>query len=63
MATAIALCVGYPLTPWPWLYPLYYIILPGARQFDDNKRCALKYGTLWEQYVKKVPYKIIPYIY
>jgi protein-S-isoprenylcysteine O-methyltransferase Ste14 len=63
MATGIVLALGYPLLPWPWLYPLYYIALLLPRQLDDDKRCALKYGSLWNEYVKKVPYRIIPYIY
>lgn len=63
MATAIVLAVGYPLLPWPWLYPLYYVALLFPRQLDDDKRCALKYGDLWATYKKRVPYKIIPYIY
>ncbi|MEZ4771979.1 MAG: DUF1295 domain-containing protein [Bacteroidia bacterium] len=63
MATGIVLCTGHPLLFWPWLYPLYYVALLFPRQMDDNKRCALKYGPLWDEYVKKVPYKIIPYIY
>jgi delta14-sterol reductase len=63
MATGIVLALGYPLLPWPWLYPLYYVVLLFPRQADDNQRCALKYGPLWDEYVKKVPYKIIPYIY
>lgn len=63
MATGIVLCVGQPALIWPWLYPLYYIALLFPRQADDDKRCADKYGELWKQYVKKVPYKIIPYIY
>ncbi|MFT4612831.1 MAG: hypothetical protein ACI9OT_002222, partial [Gammaproteobacteria bacterium] len=49
--------------PWPWLYPLYYIALLFPRQMDDDKRCAAKYGPLWEEYLKKVPYRIIPKIY
>lgn len=63
MATGIVLALGYPSMPWPWLYPLYYVALLFPRQADDDKRCALKYGPLWDQYVKKVPYRIIPYIY
>lgn len=63
MATGIILCTGYPALIWPWLYPLYYILLLFARQADDNKRCALKYGDLWKIYEKRVPYRIIPYIY
>ena len=63
MASGIILCTGYPGMLWPWLYPLYYVILLFTRQYDDNKRCAKKYGELWNTYVKKVPYKIIPFIY
>jgi protein-S-isoprenylcysteine O-methyltransferase Ste14 len=63
MATGIVLCVGYPAMIWPWLYPVYYVLLLFPRQIDDDKRCAIKYGPLWEQYKKKVPYRIIPYIY
>jgi protein-S-isoprenylcysteine O-methyltransferase Ste14 len=63
MASGIILCTGYPTLIWPWLYPLYYVILLFTRQGDDNKRCALKYGDLWKVYEKKVPYRIIPYIY
>lgn len=63
MASGIILCVGHPFMLWPWLYPLYYIALLFPRQADDDKICAVKYGPLWKEYVKKVPYRIIPYIY
>jgi protein-S-isoprenylcysteine O-methyltransferase Ste14 len=63
MASGIILCTGYPALIWPWLYPLYYVLLLTTRQMDDNKRCALKYGELWETYKKRVPYRIIPFIY
>jgi protein-S-isoprenylcysteine O-methyltransferase Ste14 len=63
MATGIVLCAGHSYSIWPWLYPLYYVALLFPRQRADDKICAHKYGELWEQYVKKVPYKIIPYIY
>ena len=63
MSVAIVLSTGYADTIWPWLYPLYYLALLLPRQLDDDKRCALKYGDLWTEYVQKVPYRIIPYIY
>jgi delta14-sterol reductase len=63
MATGIILCTGYPALIWPWLYPLYYVILLFLRQKDDDKRCADKYGELWKTYVKRVPSRIIPFIY
>jgi protein-S-isoprenylcysteine O-methyltransferase Ste14 len=63
MGTGIILCTGYPTLIWPWLYPLYYVVLLFPRQIDDDKRCVLKYGELWNEYKQKVPYRIIPYIY
>lgn len=63
MATGIVLATGHPEVLWAWLYPLYYVVLLFTRQMDDDKRCALKYGPLWDEYLKKVPYRIIPYIY
>lgn len=63
MALGIILCVGQPNLIWPWLYPFYYVVLLFPRQIDDDKRCAQKYGALWNDYTKKVKYKIIPYIY
>jgi delta14-sterol reductase len=63
MASGIILCTGYPSMILPWLYPLYYVLLLTARQKDDDKRCSHKYGGLWDAYKKKVPYRIIPFIY
>jgi delta14-sterol reductase len=63
MALGIVLATGHPLMIWPWLYPLYYVVLLFPRQIDDDKRCSLKYGALWQEYIKKVPYRIIPFIY
>ena len=63
MATGLVLSVGYPMLPWPWLYPLYYGALLFPRQASDDKLCTAKYGPLWDDYKKKVPYRIIPFIY
>jgi delta14-sterol reductase len=63
MATGIVLCTGHALVPWPWLYPLYYVLLLFPRQMADDKRCAAKYGPLWQQYTQRVRYRIIPLIY
>jgi protein-S-isoprenylcysteine O-methyltransferase Ste14 len=63
MAIALVLVLGRPLDPWPWLYPLYYVALLLPRQADDDKRCAQKYGALWEEYCRRVPYRIIPGVY
>ena len=48
----------------PFLYPLYYIALFIPRQIDDDAICSKKYGEkIWSEYIKTVPYRIIPYIY
>ena len=63
MATGIILCTGYPGLIWPWLYPLYYVVLLFTRQHDDDRRCSGKYGSLWDEYRKRVPWRIIPRIW
>ena len=63
MATGLALALGRPSTIGPWLYPLYYVALLLPRERDDDRRCAAKYGPLWERYRKQVPWRIVPGIY
>lgn len=63
MATGLVLVLGRPLDPWPWLYPLYYVALLLPRQADDDRRCARKYGALWDEYCRRVPYRIVPGVY
>ena len=63
MATGLALALGRPLALGPWLYPLYYVALLFPRERDDDRRCAAKYGPLWERYREKVPWRIVPRVY
>lgn len=63
MAVGLTLALGWPRVPWPWLYPLYYVALLVPRQRDDDRRCAAKYGALWTEYCRRVPYRIVPWIY
>jgi delta14-sterol reductase len=63
MAVGLTLALGAPLDPVRWLYPLYYVALLFPRQADDDKRCAAKYGDLWKEYCRRVPYRIIPGVY
>ena len=63
MASGLALSLGWPLEPAPWLYPLYYVALLFPRERDDDRRCARQYGALWEEYRKRVPWRIIPRVY
>ena len=63
MASGLALALGWPLMIGPWLYPLYYVALLLSRERDDDRRCAEKYGHLWEQYREMVPWRIVPRVY
>ena len=63
MAAALALCLGYPGAVWPWLYPIYYLGLLLPRQIADDRRCAEKYGAMWDEYRRAVPARIVPWIY
>lgn len=63
MAVGLALTLGRPGNPWPWLYPLYYVALLLPRERDDDRRCAAKYGALWDAYRRAVPSRIVPGLY
>ncbi|KAJ1930006.1 hypothetical protein IWQ60_000670 [Tieghemiomyces parasiticus] len=47
----------------PHFYFLYMTILLVHRIQRDGARCKAKYGTYWDQYCDKVPYKLLPFIY
>ena len=63
MAAGLTLALGWPSAPLPWLYPIYYLVLLVPRQHADDRRCAAKYGALWAEYCRRVPYRIVPWIY
>ena len=63
MALGLALALGHPGAIGPWLYPIYYVALLVPRERDDDRRCAAKYGPLWQAYCRKVPYRIVPWVY
>ncbi len=63
MATGLTLSLGYPGSIWPWLYPSYYVALLVPRQLDDDRRCAAKYGALWDEYTRTVRWRIVPWLY
>lgn len=47
----------------PFFYLCFFIGHLIDRECRDEARCAKKYGKLWDQYVKLVPYRFIPGIY
>jgi 7-dehydrocholesterol reductase len=48
---------------FPYFYVVFLTLLLLERAFRDDKRCAKKYGADWETYCKKVPDKIMPYVF
>lgn len=50
-------------TPLTYFYVIYFGTLLLHRQVRDEDKCRQKYGKYWVEYEKRVPYKIIPYLY
>ena len=63
MGVGLALALGRPSMLAPWLYPLYYVALLVPRERADDRRCAAKYGPLWDQYRAEVRWRIVPGLY
>lgn len=47
----------------PYFYLLFMAILLIHRVERDHDRCAGKYGSYWQDYITRVPYKLMPGIY
>jgi protein-S-isoprenylcysteine O-methyltransferase Ste14 len=47
----------------PYFYSVYFTWLLIHRQWRDDKMCKAKYGADWDEYCKKVRWKIVPYVY
>ena len=47
----------------PYFYVIYLTILLFDRANRDDRRCLKKYGQAWEEYCKKVRWKIVPGVY
>ena len=59
----LGLAPGHFDSVWPWLYPAFMIVFMLTRERADERRCAAKYGPLWDRYREQVPYRIIPRVY
>ena len=46
-----------------YFYLVYFAVLLVHRGMRDDEKCSRKYGQDWEEYKKKVPKRIVPYIY
>jgi len=47
----------------PYFYVTFLTILLFDRATRDDKRCRKKYDVDWDEYCRRVPWKIIPGIY
>lgn len=47
----------------PYFYLLYFTALLVHREARDEQQCLQKYGLAWREYCRRVPYRIVPYIY
>jgi protein-S-isoprenylcysteine O-methyltransferase Ste14 len=50
-------------SPLPYFYITYFTILLVHRERRDHDMCAVRYGSDWEAYCKKVKYRIVPGVY
>jgi protein-S-isoprenylcysteine O-methyltransferase Ste14 len=69
MLNAAGVTVVYPGDAQGWgmaftyFYMIYFSVLLIHRERRDEAKCRAKYGKDWEEYCKKVPWRIVPYIY
>jgi 7-dehydrocholesterol reductase len=47
----------------PYFYVTFLTILLTDRATRDDKRCRKKYGSYWDEYCRRVPWKIVPGVY
>ncbi|MCJ1308004.1 hypothetical protein MMC25_001654 [Agyrium rufum] len=47
----------------PWFYAIYMTVLLLHRCRRDERRCQAKYGAKWDEYVARVPWKLIPGVF
>ncbi len=47
----------------PYFYLTFLVILLLDRAYRQEKRCATKYGDNWNEYCKRVPFRLIPFVY
>lgn len=46
-----------------YFYLVYFAVLLIHRELRDEEKCARKYGADWEEYKKRVRWRILPYVY
>lgn len=54
---------AYATSLVPYSIFLFLCGLLVHRSIRDENKCTAKYGKFWKDYSKKVPYKILPYVF
>ncbi|HEX2571344.1 MAG TPA: hypothetical protein VH877_17430 [Polyangia bacterium] len=49
--------------PLPYFYITYFIVLLVDRERRDHRRCAEHYGADWDEYCRRVRWRILPGVY
>lgn len=49
------------LLPWSYFFYLTSLLLDRCQRIDA--RCAAKYGAAWQEYCRRVPYKLVPGVF
>lgn len=62
MALAMCLPCGFGHVV-PFFYFIYFAPLLLDRERRDHNSCKAKYGADWEEYCRRVPYRIVPGVY
>lgn len=47
----------------PYVYVAFLVVLLAHRARRDDRRCTRKYGAAWDEYRRRVPYRILPGVY
>uniref|UniRef100_A0A5F9CUV5 Delta(14)-sterol reductase TM7SF2 n=1 Tax=Oryctolagus cuniculus TaxID=9986 RepID=A0A5F9CUV5_RABIT len=47
----------------PYFYIIYFTALLVHREARDERQCLQKYGRAWLEYCRRVPHRIVPYVY
>lgn len=47
----------------PWFYVIFLSILLTHRAVRDDSRCARKYGQAWDEYRRRVPWRMLPGVF
>lgn len=47
-------------SPFPWFYPVFFVLMITHRAYRDIQRCREKYGEAWTEYERRTPYLFVP---